>query len=147
MQITEGQVNAGLRHVGTAAGTTVAVFTVLGMLSADQAAGVLAGVHEMTDGLQHVFGGASKVLYIVGPIAMVWMGKIAVGSASIQSQAKSLFAAASGPTTPKTNEATAAILNAASSLPQVNPDVRIEGKIIASAEVAAAVPSDKVVSR
>jgi hypothetical protein len=112
------QVTAGLRHVGTAAATTGTIFVVLGLVPQDQLAGLLNGLHETTDGLSKAFGGFSKVIAIIGPLAIVWFGRAAMVAQSLKHQLTSVA---------------------------TSPDVKIEGKILAPAAIANAVPSDKVV--
>lgn len=116
---TNDQVSAALRHVGTAGATTVGVFAVLGILSPDQVAAVIADIHQITDGLQQTFGGVSKIIIIVGPIAATYFAKGAVMAAGLRRQLK-------------------AITN--------NPDVKIQGQIVVPAPVAKDVPSTQVVS-
>lgn len=120
--LSSAQVNAALRHGGTAAGTLVTIFTVLGVLSPEQSADVIAAVHQITDGLQQVVGGASKIILIVGPIIAGFAAKGAVNAASLRSILTRI-------TDPK------------------RPEVEIEGKIIVPAAVAAAVPSTQVVAK
>ena len=113
-----GQVNAALRHAGTAAGTAVTIATVMGLLPADDAAKVTDAFQHIAHGLEEAFGGFATVFAVVGPVAMGLFTKSAVAAASLKSQ-----------------------LHAVTS----NSDVRIEGRILAPADVANAVPSDKVV--
>lgn len=117
---TTGQVNAALRHAGTAAGTTVTIGAALGMLSADDAAKVVAALQHITHGLEEAFGGFATVFAVVGPVAVAIFTKGAMAAASLKNQ-----------------------LHAVTS----SPDVTIEGKILAPAAVADAVPSDKVVPK
>jgi hypothetical protein len=116
---TSNQVNAGLRHAGTAGGAVVTVFGVLGLLSQEDAAKVIANLHTLVDSLTLAFGAFSAIVAIVGPVAIGLFVKGAVASASITSQLKAV-------TTNKT--------------------IKIDGQIIAPPDVAKAVPSDKVVS-
>lgn len=115
---TSGQVNAGLRHLGTAGVTAATLLGALGVLNADQVTSVVASVHQVMDGLTQTFGGISKLVLVLGPVAALWLGKGAVAAASLHSQLKSIVS---------------------------NPNVQVEGKIVVPAKVADAVPSDKVV--
>jgi hypothetical protein len=121
MQVpTQDQVNAALRHVGTATATAATVFVVLGLLNADQSAAVIADMKDITDGLGQAVGGFSKLLIVVGPVAALWFGKGAVAAASLHRQLTSIVG---------------------------NPTVKVDGKIIVPPAVADAVPSDKVVAK
>lgn len=117
---TTGQVNAGLRHAGTAAGTAVTIGAALGMMSSDDAAKVIAALQHVTHGLEEAFGGFATIFVVVGPIAIALFTKGAVAAASLKNQLHAVT---------------------------TNPDVTIEGQILAPAAVADAVPSDKVVPK
>src|SRR5271165_2094015 len=87
---TSEQVSAAMRHVGTATATATAMMALLGVLNQDQVQAVVVDVHQITDGLQQVFGGASKLVVLLGPIAALYFGKVAFASASLRSQLKSI---------------------------------------------------------
>ena len=113
------QLNAVLRHGGTVAATTVTVFTTLGMLSPEDSAKLITNLHSLVDGLQQAVGAFYGIIAIVGPIAIGLFAKFAAASASITGQLKSVTS---------------------------NPQVKIDpGAIQAPAEIANAVPNDKVV--
>ena len=117
--MTSDQVNAGLRHLGTASVTAVTILGGLGVLSSDQLSSVIDALHQVTGGLEQVFGGVSKLVLVLGPIAAIWFGKGAVTAASLRGQLRSITS---------------------------NPKAEIRGEIVVPASVAAAVPSDKVVA-
>ena len=73
--ITQDQVNNVIRHVGTAAGTAVAIFAGLAILNGDQAADATNALKDLFDGLSQAAGGAFKLGIIVGPIIAGAMGK------------------------------------------------------------------------
>jgi Mn2+/Fe2+ NRAMP family transporter len=118
MDLSSAQVRAGLRHVATASVTAATVLGTLGLLSADQTRDIISGLQQLGNGLQDVFGGASKVIIILGPIAAGWIAKVAVTSASLKSQLTAI---------------------------SQNKQVQIDGKIIVPESVANEVPSNKVV--
>jgi len=116
---SSGSVNAVLRHVGTASITAATVLGTIGILPSDKVQDVVNGLQHVASGLQEAFGGFSSLVVILGPVAVVWIAKAAAFAGSLRGQLTSVAA---------------------------NPEVRIEGRIVAPAAVANAVPSDKVVS-
>lgn len=134
-QISEGQVNAAMRHVYTSAGTAFAIFALLGVLPQESVQPALDAVHQIGDGLQQVFGGFSKLTVIIGPIVAVWMGKIAASSASFKSQLKAVTSTAAQPDAVEEKKA---VVAATATLPEV--------KQIVSPTLADAIPSAKVVT-
>jgi hypothetical protein len=118
----QAQINSALRSVGVAAGTTASVFVLLGALSPDQSTAALAAVHQILDGAENIAGGFSKLIYVIGPVVVLWCAKWGINAQSLQSILKTL--------TEKHKD-----------------DAKIEGKIVVSPDVAAAVPSSQVVSK
>jgi hypothetical protein len=116
---TADQVNAGLKHIGTAGATVATVAAVFGFIPQDKVTEITADLHQIADGLTNAFGGFSKLFMILGPIAAVWFGKRAMTSQSLTNQLISVTS---------------------------HDDVKIDGKIVVPADVAAAVPSDQVVA-
>lgn len=115
-----GQLDAGLRHLGTAAATGGTIVAALGLLSADEAHAVVDKLQDVGTHVKAIMGDLSAIWVIVGPVAAVWMGKMAASSASLRNQLKSVTS---------------------------NPIVQVQGKIVVSdPAVAAAVPSPKVVA-
>ena len=110
--------NAVLRHVGTSLATVVTVFTTLGFISPDNAQAVLADVQQIIAGLKQAYGGLSNLVIVIGPAFAAAMAWFAGNSSTLRSLL--------------TKVAT-------------NNNVQIDGQIKAPAEVAASVPSDKVV--
>lgn len=95
------------------------VLVVLGAIDSDQAKGLVDGAQQFMDGIGQAVGGAKKILIIVGPVVMGICAKYAGLSATLRGRLTSIAA---------------------------DPTVKIEGKIIAPAAVADAVPSNKVVA-
>lgn len=135
MKITDNQVSAALRHVYTSAGTVLAIGTLVAVVPQDQVQPIMDALRETGDGLQHAFGGLSKLIVLVGPIVAVWMAKIAASSASFRSQLQSVFSQAA---TPGNVEQQKAMVVATASIPQVE-------KIVAP--TLADAPSEKVVGQ
>lgn len=132
----------GRNYVNMGLGAVV----MFGMMTASQQKSVMDGLTDIWTGLGQAFTGASHIwqvgVIVVGPIITAYLAKKAGNSASTQSQGDSLKARAADPNG-SGNEAKSVALDVATTL----PGVKIEGKIIASPEVAAAVPSEQVVSK
>jgi hypothetical protein len=161
---TENQVNSALRHVGTATGTTVGLFVVLGQLSPEQASSIIAAMHQVTDGLQQAFGGISKISLIIGPLFAAWMALMAGKSAGVKSQlanilkiatssgagadqaqagvvAASTMVLQSSPSIAPSQEVKVAILDAAAALPETKGQIKVSDPALVKATL-----SDKVVA-
>ena len=115
---TENQVNAALRHVGTASASVASVFVVLGFLTPDQSQAIIADMQQIVAGLQQAFGGFSKLAIIVGPIFAGLMATFAAKSGSVTSIIATLLKTAHANTI-ASDEAKTAIVNAAAGLPEV----------------------------
>jgi hypothetical protein len=89
---TKAQLTTVARYVGTIAGTTASVGAVLGVLTPDQSAAMVADVHAVIDDLGQLFGDVTKLVLLVLPIATVWLAKIGYTSASPKSQIASVQA-------------------------------------------------------
>lgn len=117
-----------------------------GMMTAAQQKSVMDGLTDIWAGLSQAFTGASHIwqvgVIIIGPIVTAYLAKKAGNAASTQNQKDSLIARANDPNGAGT-AANVAVLDAVTQL----PGVKIEGKIIAPAAVAEAVPSQQVVAK
>jgi len=133
---TENQVNAALRHVGTATASAASVFVVFGFLTPDQAQAVIADMQQIIGGLQQAFGGFSKLALLLGPIFATLMATYAAKSGTVISMLASLNKIANSNKSTST-EAKAAIVNAASALPEVE-------KVVAPALAPIPITSPKV---
>lgn len=114
-----GQVDAGMRHVYTAAGTVFTLAAAVAIIPQDQVQPALDALHQIGDGVKQIMGGFSALWVILGPVVMGFAAKRAMGSATPTAQLKAVTS---------------------------NPDIKINGTIEAPAAVADAVPSNKVVS-
>lgn len=94
MAIEQSQVNTALQHVGTSAGTAVTIFTMLGLVSPEQAAAIVAGMQDVTNGLQQAVGGLYKIGVIAGPLLIAGMAALGIKSASVREKVASLFRSA-----------------------------------------------------
>lgn len=110
---TQPQIDAALRHAYTSAGTLLAFAAVVAVIPQESVQPIIDALRQVGDGLQQVFGGASKLAIIVGPIVAGWMAKIAATSASIKNQAASLKASAESPKAAVAETAKTEILAAA----------------------------------
>jgi len=116
---SNSQVNAVLRHGGTAFGTVVTVFTAIGLLNPDDSAKLVAALHTLVDSLQQAVGAFYSIAAIVGPVIIGLAAKGAAASASLRSQLTAVT---------------------------TNKQVQIpDGAIKAPAEIADAIPNNKVV--
>lgn len=142
MAISETQVNAVLRHAVTAGGSVITVFTILGLVSPEQAQAIVAGMQDVTNGLQQAIGGIYKIGAIAGPVIVAVATAYAGKSGSVGSLLQILFAkAASGNT-----EAQAGIVKAASEVitsPTAASALPIETKV-AMAQATVAMAADSV---
>lgn len=115
-----GQLDAALRHVGTAAATGGTIVAALGLVSADEAHSIVNSIQDIGTHVKAIMGDLSAIWIIAGPAAVVWIGKIAASRQSLASQLRSVT---------------------------TNPAVEVQGKIVvADPAVAAAVPSPQVVA-
>lgn len=108
--------NAALRHAATAGVTIFTVLGALGAVSHDDAVRLVDALHQVT-------GGLTTMVAILGPVAVVFIGKAAAAAASLRGQLKSVAAA------------------------DQQGEIHIKGEILAPAAIANAVPSDKVVAK
>ncbi len=119
--------------------------TGIGLMSASDQKGLTEAISKMYDGVLMIASGATsfyQILIVAFPIVGVVLAKWAKGSATVDSQAAALKAAAIDPNTTISKQATADILTATvEAAPLAKP---IEVK---DAELAAAVPSDKVIAQ
>lgn len=134
MQINSNQLNAGLRHVYTAVGTAFTILVALAVIPQDQVQPALDAIHQIGDGIQQIFGGASKLWIILGPIIASLAAKGAVTAASFKNQLKSVTTAASKP---ENTEAKKEVLASVATIPSVEK--------IVDPTVANFIPNEKVV--
>jgi len=136
---TENQVNAALRHVGTAAASAASVFVVFGFLTPEQAQSVIADMQDIVGGLQQAFGGFSKLALLLGPIFTTLMATYAAKSGTVFNLLATLNKIANS-SKPVSTDAKAAIVNAASALPEVE-------KVVAPALAPIPITSPKVTTQ
>lgn len=117
---SQAQVYAALRYAGVITGVVVTGAATLGALPADTAAAIVTSAQKVISDTQTLIGDAWALAVLVAPVITVWLVKIGVSSASLTKQLKSITS---------------------------NSDVQIEGQIKVPANVADAVPSDKVVAK
>lgn len=134
MEINEGQVNAGLRHVYTAGASAFTVLATFALISPEQSQDLLNALHQVGDGVKSVFGGLSKMWIILGPVGAGLAAKGAVSSAGLKSQLASVLKAAL-----TSDEAKKEVLQKLPEMPGVQA-------VVTDAATARQVPNDKVVS-
>lgn len=119
--------------------------TGIGLMTAAQQQGLTDALHQMYQGVTLIISGATsfyQILIVAFPIVGVMLAKMAKKSASVESQSAALAAAAKDPNTDISKTATANLLVATAEVaPLIKPIV------VADPELAAAVPSDKVVAK
>lgn len=115
-----GQVDAGMRHVYTAAGSIFTLLAAVAIIPQDQVQPALNALHQIGDGAKQIMGGFSALWVIIGPVIMGLAAKRAMGSATPAAQLKAVTS---------------------------NPDIKINGTIEAPLAVAAAVPSIQVIAK
>jgi hypothetical protein len=117
MKFTEGEVYAALRHVASFGAGAATVALTFGVLDSDTAHQAVEALNQVVDGLSQATGGLFKLSVILGPAVAAVAARFAAKSASPIAQINAVAA---------------------------NPDV---SKVIATAEIAKATPSDKVVAK
>lgn len=120
MNLVEGLASAAAsrNYLSTLVGAT-GVVVALGVIDADTAKGVVDAAQQMMDGLGQVIGGAKKMYVLLLPAASIALAKYAGLSATLKNRLASIT---------------------------TDPKVKIEGQIVVPADVAAAIPSMKVVA-
>lgn len=154
------------RYIGSNLTGGLTVFVALGTLSPEQAQDVLKNVHVMYAATQSFAGAFANIWYIIFPIAALYLGRLGIKSnavgafmdrvlkvaqsgntpAAAEAQKAIIDATATVLSTTRPQDATkdvkAAILNAATTLPEVT-DSKIE---VADRALADAVPCTSVVA-
>lgn len=101
---SQNKLNAALRYAGTSAATMFTIFGVLQFVTPDQVAQLTQAVHEFNQSILSAYGALTKMWVILGPAALVVLGRIGVKSSSVQAiGAKLLRMAASEPPPPSTD--------------------------------------------
>lgn len=132
---TENQINAALRHVYTVGGTVLTMAAVVAVIPQDSVQPAIMALHDVGDGLHQAFGGATKLLLIVGPALTAIPGARAFINSGFGKQLASVISQAKSSDTREKSEQVAV---ATATLPEVE-------KIVAPALADA--PSPKVVSQ
>lgn len=89
---TLNQVYTALRYAGMSAGSIASLFVVLGVLSPDQSAGLVASFQQVVNDLIQLFGDTYKFALLAIPVLTLWLGKIGYTSASPAKQAAAVQA-------------------------------------------------------
>lgn len=127
------------------------VATTLGLLSSAQNKTIMDSLSDIAAGIGQIVHGFTSIwqvgTVVLGPVIGIVLAQLASHSATAKSQAASLAASASAAPSQSTTNAQVALLTAVTAVEKQAPDMTIQGKIVASPEVANAVPSNKVVSQ
>lgn len=145
---TTNKVNAALRYVASNVSGGLMIFVVLGAMTPEQSASVLANMHKMYSATQDFIGAFANIWYIVFPIASAWLLKMGVNSSGFGSMMDKIFAAAKA----GDPDAKRTIINAAASPdigttaiinPDIAPDPKTADNVVSSPQAAAAIIINK----
>lgn len=91
---TGNKINAALRYLGSNVSGGLMIFVVLGAMTPEQSASVIANTHKMYSATQDFIGAFANIWYIVFPIASAWLLKMGVNSSGFGAMMDKVFAAA-----------------------------------------------------
>lgn len=111
---------AASRNYASSLAGVVGVVTFLGVVDPVTAHAMVDAIQQMMDGLGQFIGGAKQLYLLAAPVVIGLCAKYAGSAASLTGRLTSI---------------------------STDPNVRIEGKIVAPPEVAANVPSNQVVAK
>ena len=86
----QSQVQAAMRHVYTAAGTTITIMGALALLPPEKVQPAIDALHRMGDDVKDFMGAASILWGIIGPVIMFMAGKGATFAAAFPNQVKAI---------------------------------------------------------
>lgn len=158
------QVNTALRYAGSSLATAFTVMGALAIIPDESAKELIHQLHVLGDSLSTAYGALTKMWVILGPIALVWLGRMGVQSSSVKGLIGRLTTIAQGSNPATASQAQAGLVTASTQVLQTSPaattEVKVaildaaanlpetQGKIVVSDPVLAqAVPSNKVVSQ
>lgn len=145
MQISTETIGKWLAEGRNYGSTIVGFIGGIGLMSAAQQKGLTDALTEIWNGLSLIIHGATsfwQILIVAFPIIGVVFAKMAKKSATVDSQAAALKAAAQDPNTTVSKQATADILTATVETAPLAKPIEVKDK-----ELADAVPSNKVVAK
>lgn len=108
---TSNKINASLRYLASNVSAGLAVLVVLGSLSPENSAAIIANLHKMYSATQDFVGAFANIWYIVFPLISGWLLKMGVNSSGFGTMMDKVFAAAKSGNV----DAQLAIVNAAAS--------------------------------
>lgn len=91
---SQNKLNVALRYAGTSAATMFTIFGVLQFVTPDQVAQLTQAVHEFNDSILSAYGALTKMWVILGPAALVVLGRVGVKSSSVQALGAKLLSMA-----------------------------------------------------
>jgi hypothetical protein len=121
MTTFQNQLNAVLRHGGTAVGAMITVLGALAFLPPDQAQKALEALQASGKDVHNLMGHLSDLWIILGPALMLLMAKFAAGSASLKSQLRSIARNPAADITPQSKIIVPPDVAKAVPIPQVVP--------------------------
>ncbi len=91
---TSNKIAAGLRYLGSNATGALTLAVVMGSLSPEQSATILAQIHVMYQATHDFVGAFASIWYIVFPIAAGFLAKAGINSSGFGAMMDKMFAAA-----------------------------------------------------
>lgn len=113
---SQNKLNAALRYAGTSAGTLFTVFGVLQFVTPEQVAQLTVAVHDFNQSILSAYGALTKMWVILGPAAVIMLGRAGFKSSSVKGIAAKLLSIAANAADPKATEAQQAIVEATSTI-------------------------------
>jgi hypothetical protein len=139
---TLNQVYTGIRYASGYIATGGAIVVMAGALPADTVHAIVNASQKVLTDLQQLIGDSALLVTLIFPIAMTVIAKLGLNSARPDSQKTAVVAAQPNTVVVETSSPAAAAK--AASLIAAIPEV---SKVVASAAIADAAPSDKVVAK
>lgn len=134
---TGNKINTAVRYIGSNVSGGLAIFVVLGAMSPEQSATVLAKMHVMYQATQDFVGAFASIWYIIFPIVSAYLLKLGVNSSGFGVMMDKIFKAAQS----GNEDAKLKIVNAAAS-----PDIGTEAIINPAMAANPATPTTVVAS-
>lgn len=132
------KINTALRYAGSNVSGGLMIFVVLGAMTPEQSATVIAKMHVMYQATQDFVGAFASIWYIIFPVISAWLLKMGVNSSGFGVMMDKVFAAAKA----GNKDAAVALVSAAASPaigttsivnPALAPEPKTPANVVASA--------------